>query len=216
MEHTKAEYTQYLNEAFPEEILRSILLAVIDGYKAAPGVVKKMFDIPDRHDVLGIARRGKLHEQLRGVAEFHKLQAKDEPNSNRSSFFLSIISGRYRLVANLVCRKKHMVRPAKIRKLWARHNRDAQSTLGFEPKESPAPGDATFLAILLHGPRGRHRDQPGFVDIVVPDRRFRDYMCRVELLSRFPQIANTMLQRQEMTRREPKERKRRKTDDGRA
>jgi|SRR5579872_1191594 len=210
MRHTQAEYRRYLSEAFPDEVLKAILLAVIDGYKAAPAAVKKAFDSPDRHDALGMARRCKLHEQLRGVAEYQKLQKKDEPNSIGSAFFLSIFSGRYRLVANLVCRRRQMVRPAKIRKMWARHNRDAQASLGFVPQEDPVPRDATFLAILIHGPRGRHRDQPGFVDIVVPDLHFRKYMCRLELFTKFPQIASDMLQGQSAARRDPKERQRRK------
>lgn len=212
MRHTKAEYERYLREAFPEDVLRAILLAVIDGYRAAPLAVKKAFDRPDRHDALGMARRGKLNEQLRGVADFHRLEKKDEPNSTGSSFFLSIFSGRYRLVANLVCRRKQMVRPAKIRRLWARHNRNAQAALDFIPPAEPVPPDATFLAMLVHGPRGRHPDQPAFVDIVVPDLSFKEYMCHLELFTRFPQIASDMLSRQDPARREPKERKRRKTE----
>ena len=209
MEHTQAEYTQYLQEAYPDDVLRAILLAVIDGYKAAPSAAKKIFDRPDRHDALGIVRRGKLNEQLRGVADFFKLDLRDEPNSAGSTFFLSVFSGRYRLVANIVGRRKQMVRPAKIRRLWAKHNRDAQGVLGYMPQEGPVPEDTKFLAILIHGPRGRHRDQPAFVDIVVPDLRFSKYMCRIDLFSKFPQIASDMLTRQEPTRREPRERKRR-------
>lgn len=212
MEHTPAEYDQYLNEAFEEEVLRAILLAVIDAYSAAPRAAKKALDMPDRHNGLGMIRRGKLHEQLRGVADFHKLEKKDEPNCIGSSFFLSVFSGRYRLVANLVGRSKQMVRPAKIRKMWARHNRDSQERLAFMPARPQVPDDAKFLAILVHGPRHKHRDQPAFVDIVVPDLRFQKYMCRIELFSKFPEIALGMLERQDPARREPRQRKRRKTE----
>jgi hypothetical protein len=210
MEYTEAEYTAWLQAAFPEEILRGILLGVIDGYKVAPGVCKKVFSMPDRHDPLGMVRRGKINEQIRGVAELHSLLVKDEPNVNGSAYFLSVVSGRYRLVANLVCRKEDMVRPAKIRKLWARHNRDGhQGKLGFASEEDhPVPEDTIFLAILLHGPRGKHRDQPGFVDIVVPDLRFRKYMCRLRLFSIFPQIAEGLWRRQDVTRKNPTKRKR--------
>jgi hypothetical protein len=216
MEYTETEYTEYLRQAFPEKILRSILLGVIDGYRVAPGVCKKVLDLPDRHDVLGMVRRGKIHEQLRGVAELHSLKPKDEPGLNGSTFFLSIFSGRYRLVANLVCRRADMVRPAKIRKLWARYNRDGhQGKLAFV-QEPPVPDNANFLAILLHGPRGRHRDQPGFVDIVVPDLHFRKYMCRLRLFSMFPQVAESLWQRQDVARKVPGHRKREKRDDGTA
>jgi hypothetical protein len=213
MDFTPAEYKEFLAQAFTDEVLKALLLAVIDGYRVAPAAVKKILDLPDRHDGLGMARRGKLNEQLRGVADFHKLGMRDESNSNGSSFFLSIFSGRYRLVAGLVGRRKQMIRPAKIRRLWARHNRDAQGTLGYIPSPPPIPEDAQFLALLIHGPRGRHRDQPAFVDIVVPDLRFTKYMCRIELFARFPQIASDMLTRRDPTvRREPKERKRRKAE----
>ena len=80
------------------------------------------------------------------------------------------------------------------------------------PAEEPTPADVKFLAILIHGPRGRHRDQPAFVDIVVPDLNFSKYMCRIELFLKFPEIASDMLTRKEPVRREPKERKHHKAE----
>jgi hypothetical protein len=207
MDHTPDEYQQYLTEALPAPLLRAMLLAVIDGYRAAPSAAKKALDLPDRHDGLGMIRRGKLNEQLRGVAEFHQLEKKDEPNSNGSSFFLSIFAGKFRVVAGLVARRKQMVRPAKIRKLWAHHNRDSQRALGFMPTPTAVPEDARFLAILIHGPRGRRRDQPAFVDIVVPDLRFQRYMCRLDLFSMFPEIALTLVGQRSPARKEPNQRK---------
>jgi hypothetical protein len=211
MNHTETEYRALLGAAFPPAVLQAVLLAVIDGYKATSPACKKALDIPDRHDAFGIIWRGKINEQLRGVCEHHSLKFRDEPNSNGSTFFLSILSPPLRLVACLVSWRQHMVRPAKIRKVWARHNRDGRWRSLFPNTEDPVPPEAEYAVFLIHGPRGRHRDQPAFVDIVIPDSNFRRYICRVELFKLFPQIALSVVKSQDVHRKQPKPRRRRDT-----
>jgi hypothetical protein len=211
MDHTEAEYRAILHEALPEAKLEAILLAVVDGYRAAPLACRKALDIPDRHDAFGMIRRGKINEQLRGVCERHSLDFRDESNKNGSAFFLSIFSQQLRLVAHLVGRRRYMVRPAKIRKAWAQYNRDGRRRSLFPLVEEPVPPDVKYVAFLIHGPRGRHRDQPAFVDVVIPDRDFNLYICRLELFKLFPQIANGVVKGQEAQRKQPKPRRRRDT-----
>ena len=52
-----------------------------------------------------------------------------------------------------------------------------------------------FLAMLIHGPRRKRKDQPGFVDLVIPNRRLNGYICRVQLFQEFPKIAEEMVTR---------------------
>lgn len=212
MNFTEAEYGDAFRQSFPDVVLRAILLAVIDGYRATPAACKKVVDRPEQHDAFGTLRRAKVYEQLRGVGELHKLEYLNEPNSIGSTFFMSIFSGEFRLAAHLVGRRKNMVRPANIRKAWAAHNHDGRNhkfEFADSPK-SPLPNGSRFVAFLIHGPRGRHRDQPAFVDIVIPDNNFRDYIYTLSLFKMFPQIANGVTGSREQTRKLPKPKRNRK------
>ena len=210
MDFTESDYLKLLEESYPKPLLKAVTLAVVDGYRATPAAVKKAMDIPDRHDAFGVIRRGKINEQLRGVCDHHSLAYRDESNSNGSTRFLSMFSGRVRLAAHLVGSPRCMVRPANIRRLWAMHNRDGRWRSLFPNTETPAPPEAKFVAFVIHGPRSRHRDQPAFVDLVIPDRDFTKYTCHLDLFKLFPQIAMSIVS-QDVQRKQPKPRRRRET-----
>jgi hypothetical protein len=206
MNHTEAEYRSLFHQAFPDQLLKAHLLGVIDGYAATPAACRKALDRPDQHDGFGMIRRGKIHEQLRGVAERHSLHHADEKNDTGSAFFLSTFVGCFRLVA-LLAGTRRRIRPAKIREHWARHNRDGRWTTLFPKREEPIPADVKYVAFLIHNPRSRRRDQPAFVEIVIPDRQCRTFICKFDLFQMFPQVANDMAKSREATRTDPKRRK---------
>jgi hypothetical protein len=185
------EYRQKLLKAFDREALKAMMMAVGDAYRTTPEHCKRNYDAPDRHDVIGHIRRARVHEAVRGVAERYSLDYQDIPNVNGSCFFLSITSGEIRLVCCLVATKKGMVRPAKIRELLAAQNFDGQPLLPFmeEHQDDTQPIRIEHLAVLIHAPAGKRKDQAGFIDIVIPNRRFTEYLQRVELFGMFPNEA---------------------------
>jgi hypothetical protein len=206
MEFTEREYRELFLQGFPNQLLRSHLLAIIDGYRSTPGAVKKALEFADRHDAFGMVRRGKIDEQLRGVADLNKLRYTQDPNSVGSCYFLSVFSGKFRLVA-LLGGNARRIRPAKIRRTWARYNEDGRWSDLFPEQQDPVPADAVFVAFLLHGPRGRRRDQPGYVHVVIPDSRCRAFICRFDLFKMFPDVAMGLLKATELVRKEPKPKK---------
>jgi hypothetical protein len=181
---TPDEYRGKVNDAFQPEVLKGFMLGVATAYRTAPEHCKRQYEEPDRHDMIGCVRRARIQEAIRGVAERYQLAYKDEPNTNGSHYFLSVLSGEIRLVCNLVATRRTMVRPAKIRKLWARYNFSAQTQL-FSDGDG-VPEGWRHLAVLVHSPMGRHRDEAGFVDIVVPNRTFSEYLVRFDLFKLFP------------------------------
>ncbi len=185
------EYKQKLLKAFDREALKAMMLAVGDAYRTTPEHCKRNYDPPDRHDMIGHVRRARVHEAVRGVAERYSLDYRDIPNMNGSCYFLSIISGEIRLICCLVATQKSMVRPAKIRKFLAAQNFDGQGRLPFMQEDDPdvPPTRLEHLAVLIHAPAGRHKDQAAFVDIVIPNRKFTEYLQRVELFGVFPNEA---------------------------
>jgi hypothetical protein len=180
-----------------------MVLGVIDGYRATPNACKRAVDLPDRHDVFGTVRRGKIDEQLRGVAELNHLRFDHSPNAGGSWFFLSIFSGRFRLAAYLAGPSRR-IRPAKIRKAWAAHNRDGRWYELFPRKEEPVPDDAIYLAFLTHGPRRHHRDQPSYVEVVITDPDCKRFICRFELLKMFPDLAAQIVKPNALSLHDPK------------
>ena len=108
---SRTEYRALLEQAFAPEVQQALLLAVGSGYHSALEHCKRHFEREDRHDALGAARRGKLHGEIRGVAKCFSLDSKDEPNSNGSTYFLSVFSGEFRLICCLVAAPDVMVRP---------------------------------------------------------------------------------------------------------
>jgi hypothetical protein len=184
---TPDEYRAKLLKAFEKEVLKALMLAVGDAYRTTPEHCKRHYDTPDRHDVIGHIRRARVHEAVRGVAERYALDYKDVPNANGSAFFLSVLAGEIRLICCLIATKKSMIRPAKIRRYLAAQNFDSQVPLPFHPgdNETEEP-KLEHLAVLVHAPAGRHRDQAAFVDIVIPNRAFSRYLQRIELFDLFP------------------------------
>jgi hypothetical protein len=206
MEHTEAEYLQIVQMAFSQAVLKALLRSVIDAYGATGAACKRALSAPDRHDGFGTIRRGKINELLRSVCEFHKITFKDEANSAGSAYFLSLFSNNLRLCAHLSARRSK-IRSAEIRKMWAAHNRDGRNGILFPSGEGPVPANAVYCAFLLHAPRRYRRDQPAFVDIVIPDRNLRKSILTLSLYHLFPEIAMEVGRVQEPKRAQPKPRK---------
>jgi hypothetical protein len=163
-------------------------------------------DGPDRHDAFGTIRRGKINEVLRGVCDLHNLQCKDEANVTGSANFLSVFSGRFRLCAQLSSRRGRIPK-AKIRRVWARHNVDGRNRNFFPEHQIQVPPEAIYCAFLVHSPRRKHRDQPAFVDIVIPDTSLRGGILTINLYNLFPDIASEVIRVPEPKRAEPQPRK---------
>ena len=200
---SESECRELLRRDFSPEVLRAFLLAVGGAYKAAADHCKKHIEKEERHDVLGHVRRAKLDEGIRGVGERFSIESKTIPNANGSAYFMTLLSGEFRLICCLAHSPRDMVRPAKTRKLWAKYNFEPQATLGFIPLLEKLEGDK-HLAILMHGPRGLHRDEAGYCDIVIPNPSFTSYAGRIKLFSEFREAVqqNPKLFRPRQIRRE--------------
>jgi hypothetical protein len=204
MRHTEADYSALFWQSCPVPVLRAALLGIIDGYKSAVPATKRVLDEPERHDGLGMIRRGKINSSLRGVAERFGLSYENEPNENRSHYFLSLFIGRFRIVAYLAGAGRRTIKPARLRELWAAFNRDGRhGNLFPQEDQQPVPDDAIYLAFLVHWPRQGRRDQPASVKVVVPDLTLRRRICEFDLFAMFPQIANDLVVPATPVRRQP-------------
>jgi hypothetical protein len=143
-----------------------------------------------------MTRRGRIHQEVRGVAVRHKIDARDHANSTGSSCYLLLTSGQLNLIVCATASPTARIRRATFREILAIFNQDAQEDLAFVPEDSSAPPTGSrFLSVLIHAPRRGRRDQPAFVDLVVPNKNLTGYICRLSLFKEFPNIAQEMLHR---------------------
>ena len=167
-----------------------------DAYRASIDHAKRHFAAERRHDVVGGVRRAKVDEAIRGVidrfAGKYEIEPRNEPNANGSCYFLCLRSAGIRLVCCLVATRKAMVRPSVIRRMWAAHNYSSQRGLfdGWEIAQDQ-PLKIEHLAVLVHAPVRKRKEELNFVDIVIPDRKFRDYNHRIQLFEMFPKEAES-------------------------
>jgi hypothetical protein len=94
---------------------------------------------------------------------------------------------RFRMSMPKRCGKLQTDPLPKIRKMWALHNFDSQEGLFIGAEEVPIRME--HLAVLVHSPAGRHKNQAAFVDVVIPDRNLRRYNERIPLFEMFPKEA---------------------------
>ncbi len=176
------------------------MLGVGDAYRSATDHAKRHFSRETKHDVLGRVRRARVDETIRGVAERfadrYSVAVANERNANGSCLFLCIRSGEIRLVCCLVATRRSMVKPSVIRKIWAKHNYSAQASLFYEEVHTDrAFQKIEHLAVLVHAPVRKQKDEVEFVDIVIPDQKFREYNQRIQLFEMFPQEADKYKER---------------------
>src|ERR1035438_4641563 len=168
MRYTEEEYRKLVESCYPADFRADVLKGFVTAYRVAPDHCKRHFDEPDRHDVLGMTRRGRIHQEVRGVANRHKIDTRDEANSIGSSHYLRLTSGRLNLIVCATASPKTRIRRAVFREMLAIFNRDAQQDLNFvQQNDSEPPKGSRFLSVLIHAPRRGRRDQPEFVDLVV-------------------------------------------------
>jgi hypothetical protein len=197
---TPEEYRDKILNAFPDEVLKAFMLGIGDAYRSATDHVKRHFSRETKRDVLGRVRRARVDETIRGVterfADRYRVAVTNETNANGSCLFLCIRSGEIRLVCCLIATRRSMVKPSVIRKIWAKHNYSAQAGLFHdEPDNDKAFNKIEHLAVLVHAPVRRQKDEVDFVDIVIPDQRFREYNQRIELFEMFPNEADKYKER---------------------
>jgi hypothetical protein len=189
--HTDDEYRTLARDQFPEEMRRGLLLATGNVYKRSLDHTNRNIERRE-HDGLGHWRREKMQDALMGVAnryeEEYNIQYVGACNSNGSSHFSTIISPKVRLICCLAPGSRKMVRPARIRKMFAANNLDSQCWLMEEMRPPAERYDDRYLAILLHGPAGKNRGVLGFCDIVFPSQNFSGYMGRIQLFEEFASV----------------------------
>lgn len=162
-----------------EALVRCVFGAYMTAYDACSG-----FPAEEAHDLLPYYRWIQLRSDMRGIAHrFDGVQASAE----RYHTLLHV--GRILLTAHRVDGPGELGRSSKYREAYA-----ATSQLELEfPEWTTAPsGDASFYAILLHGPDPQEPKQPQFAQIAFPDKKLQYYVHKVDLFPRFVSVVESL------------------------
>lgn len=131
-------------------------------------------------------RRAMVEYQIRELAEgYPEISASAQLNYGGTSYYTLLSSGNVFLTANAVDHPNKTVRKAMFRETYARAS---QPNLFGEP-----PEEGTILyGILLHGPDELNKTRPEFAHIAFPNKDCSDYVGRVDLFGRFPELVSEL------------------------
>ena len=174
----------------PSDFCRRSVLFLYQCYSAAHHYCDTRFPRTEARDLYPHFRRAMFESGWRSVADlFKRAKAKPTPNCAQNCSHTLIGFGRVDLTASAVESPSTLVRPAVFRKTYAQ---SAQRQL-FEPAPTSRPS-ASLYAILIHGPSS-DPSRPAFAHVVFPTPECEAYIDRIDLLLRFPEIANRELER---------------------
>jgi len=157
----------------PNELLKAIAKAVVDGYKEAFDYCQGNFDKYQLHDLLPHMRKAAIERNiLHCVKRFPYASAKSAPNQSYNCFHAIVKCGHAILTISAVNGPCQMVRNANFRKQYAI---DGQFKMFIE--EEPAIElNNNLYAILLHTPNEDFPSEPGFINIRFPDASLKKYL----------------------------------------
>lgn len=172
--------------AYSDDFLRDALRVLAASYRGAHADCSMQFPAPEAHDLYPIMRRAMVESQMRELTEgYPEISATSELNHGGTSYYTLLSSGNVFLTANAVENPEKPVRKAMYRETYARAS---QPNLFEEP---PVEG-AILYGILLHGPDELNKTRPEFVHIAFPNKDCSDYVGRVDLFGRFPDLVGEL------------------------
>lgn len=186
MERFREELERDFLAAYSDEFLQDAVRILAASYRGAHADCKMQFPAPEAHDLYPIVRRAMVEYQMRELTEsYPEIAASAELNHGGTSYYTLLVSGSIFLTANAVENPNKTVRKAMYRET---HARASQPNLFGEP-----PEEGTILyGILLHGPDELNKARPEFAHIAFPNKDCSDYVGRVDLFGRFPELVREL------------------------
>jgi hypothetical protein len=178
------------DHSFTLPVQRDLLRCIINSYRMADTFVKPLH-YAEANYLRGHKRRADIESELRGVAaRYPEVEASIELNRTLSAYYTVLSAGRVRLTQSRANNPYQMIQHAIFRQDLAA---EAQLDLFLPPPPTPLPIDKLLFALLLHGYDKPEKSKPSFVHIVFPDHLCQFYVARINLLTRFPEVAAEMI-----------------------
>ena len=173
--------------AYSDDFLRDSLRVLASSYRGAHADCRMQYPAPEAHDLYPIVRRAMVEYQLRQLVQnyYPEISASAELNHGGTSYYTLLASNNVFLTAHAVEQPNRTVRKAMYRETYARAS---QPNLFGEP-----PEEGTILyGVLLHGPEELNKTRPEFAHVAFPNKDCSDYVGRIDLFGRFPELVNEL------------------------
>lgn len=181
--------SEMFNGLVGDDIQREIAIAVVSQYRRAFEYCYENFEQAEAHDLLPHLRRAYIEEVMPDLAErVEGYTTITEKNKAENCWHRSILGDRIILTQSKVEQRKTLPRDAEFRKGYAKSN---QMLFDFmnEDEASELEAEAPLYAIIVHMPPDDNKRLPEFVDIVFPDKDYKEIVGPIiELLDKFPDI----------------------------
>jgi len=177
---------EMFNDLVSDRIQRQIAIAVVSQYKRAYRDCYENCEREEAHDLLPHLRRAYIEGVMPDLAErVEGYTTITKKNKAENCWHRSILGDRIRLTQSKVEQREILPRNAEFRKGYARSN---QMFFDFmnENEVSEIDSEEPLYAIIAHMPAENDKGAPEFVDILFPDKDYKEIVGRIKLLDKFP------------------------------
>jgi hypothetical protein len=187
---TPDQNVPFFNLNVPEKIQKALLQRILQCYRDASQHCYKHFRPAQAKDVSGHYRRGRIEDEMIGVAErFRKdgVTFNEVPYKRNTGHHVELRSGMVTFTESCVLFKDDLPREADFRETLAS---TGQREMFAEGKDEEVEPGTTLYAVLLHGVgTGSKRERCAFASIRFPAKNFRGYLGgTVDLFNKFPEF----------------------------
>lgn len=193
MIYTPTKPVAMFNDKVSDDIQRYIARGVTEQYGRACKYCYETFGQTEARGLLPEYRRTCIEDIMPDIAEkIDRCVVESRKNKAKNCYHRLILvkssNGiNVALTQSKVEQKKLLPRDAEFRKGYAK---DPQMVMDFmEEDKTSEPNDEVILyTIITHMPDPANEKTPLFIDIVFPDREYKNIIDRIELLKKFPDL----------------------------
>jgi hypothetical protein len=179
---------EMFNDLVSDDIQREIPKAFLEQYKRSCEYCYGTFAKTEAHDLLPEYRRACIEGIMPDLAErIGGYTIDSRKNKAGNCWHRLILSDSIILTQSKVEQREILPRDAEFRKGYAKSN---QMLFDFmnENEASELDAEAPLYAIIVHKPADDDKRLPEFIDIVFPDKNYKEIVGRIRLLDKFPDI----------------------------
>jgi hypothetical protein len=185
----------FFNENVRDVVQAEIIRIVFRGYRDADKELNEAdYDVPEYAYLRPYIRLARINYYLRSFNKrFTDCEAIVETNETHNFPYTLLRVGNVIMTVSRVEGQDVLPRNAKYRNIYA----GQQSRFDIEQDsltivDTIVPADAVLYGIILHSPiKGEHR--PGFVDIGFPNENCTDFVGKIRLFKKFPDVVDEMV-----------------------
>ena len=187
-----AELVQIFDASVSAEFLRDAVVTIQRGWQDSYEDSRDRYPWQIAHDRRPHERRAMIDQRLYHLAGRHPgIHASIVPNRIQNSYHTQLRSGQVVLTQACVLSPDSLPRHAEYRETLARHPQRALPSFSFVEEAPPAAGTPLY-ALLVHGADELDPTRPGFVQVIIPNRRCTVVLAKIDLIRRFPDLAATL------------------------